>query len=938
MEKLLDALNMNSMKFYYKKSMQVHTLQFLLFFILFPVTVLTGQRVYKADASERMPGPVTGQFKMGNPGPADKAILVNSLYLTIGGKPVLPVMGEMHFSRIRRDRWEDYILKMKACGINIISTYLFWNHHEEIEGQFDWEGEKELRAFVQLCAKYNLYAIVRLGPWSHGEARNGGTPDWILKKKFIKDRSNDVVYQHYVTRYFSQIAGQLEGLCYKDGGPVIGIQLENEYWYAKEGEAYIQWLKDTALGLGIDVPLYTVTGWQNGSVPPFGVIPLWGAYADAPWAEHVEKVYQPGNFMFDSFRDDRNIGNEHPATDEYMSYKNYPYFTCEVGIGVQNTYHRRLVIDPLDGAGIMTAKLGSGSNLLGYYVFAGGTQFRGQLHSTEEEQEETGYWSRVPLKSYDFQAAIRESGEISEAYKEVKKLHYLVNEVGEKLAPMLPVLFSGSKNDLQLAIRHDDHSGFLFGINYTRFESKDLRQECRFQVKFKEETLVFPQHGIDIPDSALFIWPLNYDLHGLTLKYATAQLLGKVGNTCLFFQNAGIPVEMAFDPSEIENISADGAAVSSAKGLCIVQDVHPGRQCVISLSLKNGTALKIVILTEEEANNCWILDFKGKRECFISDAGMVADNRHIYLYSGKPEITLWRLTEDGRKLFAEQQVQAAVIKQPAITLRPRSLLADADWLVTADFKEIPAYQQRYHRFFFKEFSLENPSRFRKATLYIYPESDCQVSVNHTWVRQDIKEGILNAIDLTGYLVKGENILIVDFPYTTGFKRFAAEMTINYYNYDRVSITTDKSWLASDSYTNPSPLKPYERPGIAVVAPPPDFAGNINTSAFSEWELSVPHGAADSLQDLYIKLNYYGDRAELYNGYRLSADNFNNNQRWTIGLKGQEQTADGKNLRLVIYPLARDTKIYFDVPPGEKAYETTAVMNFEGIPEYKLILE
>lgn len=151
-------------------------------------------------------------------------------------------------------------------------------------------------------------------------------------------------------RYFTQIANQLKGLYYKDGGNIIGIQLENEYWYGKEGEPHIQWLKDTALENGIDVPMYTVTGWGDGSVPPFEVIPLWGGYADAPWVEHVGKEYQPGNFLFDSFRDNENIGNDQiKRQDVYMTYEKYPFFTCEMGVGVQNTYHRRLSIDPLDG-------------------------------------------------------------------------------------------------------------------------------------------------------------------------------------------------------------------------------------------------------------------------------------------------------------------------------------------------------------------------------------------------------------------------------------------------------------------------------------------------------------------------------------------------------------------------------------------------------------
>ena len=79
------------------------------------------------------------------------------------------------------------------------------------------------------------------------------------------------------------------------------------------------------------------------------MIPLWGGYADAPWVEHVGKEYQPGNFLFDSFRDNENIGNDQiKRQDVYMTYEKYPFFTCEMGVGVQNTYHRRLSIDPLD--------------------------------------------------------------------------------------------------------------------------------------------------------------------------------------------------------------------------------------------------------------------------------------------------------------------------------------------------------------------------------------------------------------------------------------------------------------------------------------------------------------------------------------------------------------------------------------------------------------
>jgi len=200
----------------------------LLFLIFLSVSLfVNAQNIYTLDASKPNPEIKNGQLKMGNPGPEGHELQVNSWYLTLAGKPFVPVMGEMHYSRYPREQWEDALLKMKANGINIIATYVFWIHHEELEGQFDWNGDKDLRAFVQLCHKLGLWVYPRIGPWCHGEVRNGGLPDWLLEKKYMKDRSNDPVYQAYVDRLYGEIAKQLNGLLYKDGGPVVGIQLEN---------------------------------------------------------------------------------------------------------------------------------------------------------------------------------------------------------------------------------------------------------------------------------------------------------------------------------------------------------------------------------------------------------------------------------------------------------------------------------------------------------------------------------------------------------------------------------------------------------------------------------------------------------------------------------------------------------------------------------------
>lgn len=95
-----------------------------------------------------------------------------------------PIAGEMHYSRIAAERWDTELAKMAAAGIDVVSTYVFWNHHEEREGEWDFSGNRNVRRFVELCARHGLHVIVRLGPFCHGEVRNGGLPDWLYGKSY----------------------------------------------------------------------------------------------------------------------------------------------------------------------------------------------------------------------------------------------------------------------------------------------------------------------------------------------------------------------------------------------------------------------------------------------------------------------------------------------------------------------------------------------------------------------------------------------------------------------------------------------------------------------------------------------------------------------------------------------------------------------------------
>ena len=109
--------------------------------------------------------------------------------LLLNGQPWTPVMGEFHYSRYPANEWRAELLKMKAGGIDIVATYVFWIHHEEVEGVWEWSGDKNLRDFVRTAGELGLKVIVRCGPWCHGEVRNGGLPDWIVARGPVWVRS-----------------------------------------------------------------------------------------------------------------------------------------------------------------------------------------------------------------------------------------------------------------------------------------------------------------------------------------------------------------------------------------------------------------------------------------------------------------------------------------------------------------------------------------------------------------------------------------------------------------------------------------------------------------------------------------------------------------------------------------------------------------------------
>jgi beta-galactosidase len=572
------------------------------------------------------------KLPFGGKNPVREELAVNQRYFLRNGQPWFPVMGEIHYSRYPRKYWEESILKMQSGGIDIIATYIFWLHHEEIEGALQWDGDCDLRYFVELCTQHHLKVFLRIGPWCHGEARNGGFPDWLLQKDF-EPRTNDERYLAYVRRWYDAIYQQVAGLLYQDGGPIIGIQLENEYGHCgglcgDEGKRHMMLLKQIAQEVGFDVPFYTATGWGGGIVVEGEMLPVMSAYADHPWAQHTHQLPPSIHYLFSADRDDNLVGADLATQATMLTYtpEKYPYALAELGPGNQCTYHRRPILTAEDIEAFVLVKLGSGANLLGYYMFHGGSHPIGKL-STMQESRETGYLNDLPVKSYDFQAPIREFGQISDKYRALKLFHLFLHDFGKQLAQthvILPPENSQDASDvasLRCAVRDHHGSGFLFLNNYQRHLTLEDKTDCAFQIASGAETIEFPT--VDLRSGRYCILPYNLHIGHITLKSATAQLLCTTTdqNTVyyFFFAYPDLPPQYIFAKEGIQTIQSHKAVVAAEDDRFSVQVTQMGLESIITIESQDGSTIKIVTLTRQQAENCWKTELWGQERLVISD-------------------------------------------------------------------------------------------------------------------------------------------------------------------------------------------------------------------------------------------------------------------------------------------------------------------------------
>ncbi|QIL42085.1 hypothetical protein G7074_24140 [Pedobacter sp. HDW13] len=583
---------------------------FLFGLLMLFVTVLQAQ-VYQINIKNATT-PKRDNIPMLGTNPAGTKLGVNNQYFTKNDKPWFPMMGELHYNRVRPEDWETEILKMKSGGLSIVATYVFWNEHEREKGVWDWKGNRDLRQFIQLCQKHGLYVWLRIGPWSHGEQLNGGYPEWIQKLK--GHRSNNPEYLKESAVLFNQIAQQTKDLFFAAGGPIIGTQLENEY--ASGQAAHISTLKEMAQKAQINPVYWSVTANTVFDDSKMEVIPLQGSYAYRGWERAggvATKDFLYGNdqwIMTDA------LGKV------FYDVNKFPRGLCEQGAGSQMTYRNRFVVAPEVVAAHLQNQIGRGMNLVGYYMFHGGTQTPGL--------KEPGY-----PESYDFQSPIDEFGLIRPSYKQLKVLHTFINDFGTELAPMQVyepenrVRDEKNTSDLRYVARASGNSGFLFlGNTQARITMPD--KTVSMQVNLANETIHFP--ALLLKGQTTAILPFNLKVGSALIKYATAQPFAKLvndKNITLFFKRLnGVNPQLAIDTRTLKSKDITGWKVTQAANQL---QLEAGSRTDCSFADVDGNQINVVFITTSQAENAWRTKLKGQDALLITQADVLVQKDQVTL-------------------------------------------------------------------------------------------------------------------------------------------------------------------------------------------------------------------------------------------------------------------------------------------------------------------
>ena len=326
------------------------------------------------------------------------------------GQPFRYISGCLHYFRVPRFYWKDRLMKMKAGGLNAVQTYIAWNIHEPVHGQYNFEGDADLVSFIELANSVGLLVILRPGPYICAEWDFGGYPAWLVKNTTIILRSTDnEQFLNYVNSWMGVLLPKLKPLLYSNGGPIISVQVENEYgYYHACDHSYLKFLEQLFREyLGNDVILFTNNGaiehaLKCGTIPSLYTTLDFGSTTDPEKAFALARKFSPKGPLVNS---------------EY-----YPGWLDRWSVPHQ-TRPAEIVAKTLDKMLFMNASVN-------FYMYEGGTNF-GFMNGAKYSKS-TGLLPSIT--SYDYDAPLTEAGDTT------TKFHILRETIAkyEKI-PEIPI-------------------------------------------------------------------------------------------------------------------------------------------------------------------------------------------------------------------------------------------------------------------------------------------------------------------------------------------------------------------------------------------------------------------------------------------------------------------------------------------------------------------
>ena len=344
----------------------------------------------------------------------------------LNGQPFIVKAAEVHYPRIPRPYWEHRIKMCKALGMNTLCLYVFWNIHEQREGEFDFTGNNDVAEFCRLAQKNGMYVIVRPGPYVCAEWEMGGLPWWLLKKKDIKLRERDPYFMERVKIFEEKVGEQLRPLTIQNGGPIIMIQVENEYGSYGEDKPYVSEIRDCLRKIYSLSPSPSPVGRGTKNATP-GASPYGGEDGgglllfQCDWSSNFEKNGLDDLTWTMNFGTGANIDDQFRRLGELRP--NAPKMCSEFWSGWFDKWgarhETRPAKDMVDGMDEMLSK-GISFSL---YMTHGGTSF--------------GHWAGAnspgfapDVTSYDYDAPINEWGLATPKFWELRKMMEKYDERG----------------------------------------------------------------------------------------------------------------------------------------------------------------------------------------------------------------------------------------------------------------------------------------------------------------------------------------------------------------------------------------------------------------------------------------------------------------------------------------------------------------------------